>query len=51
MHETAVGTLQTDSRSCLGAGPKERPMRSVILWLIGIPIPIILLIALCTHHF
>jgi len=26
-------------------------MRSVLLWLIGIPIPIILLIALCTHHF
>jgi len=26
-------------------------MRSIVLWLIGIPIPIILLIALCTHHF
>jgi len=26
-------------------------MRSVLLWLIGIPIPIILLIAFCTHHF
>jgi hypothetical protein len=26
-------------------------MRSIILWLIGIPIPIILLLALCTHHF
>lgn len=26
-------------------------MRSVLLWLIGIPIPIILLLALCTHHF
>jgi hypothetical protein len=26
-------------------------MRSILLWLIGIPIPIILLIALCTHHF
>lgn len=26
-------------------------MRSVFLWLIGIPIPIILLLALCTHHF
>jgi len=26
-------------------------MRSVLLWLIGIPIPIILLLAFCTHHF
>jgi len=26
-------------------------MRSVLLYLIGIPIPIILLLALCTHHF
>jgi len=26
-------------------------VRSILLWLIGIPIPIILLIALCTHHF
>jgi len=25
-------------------------MRSVLLWLIGIPIPIILLLAFCTHH-
>jgi len=26
-------------------------MRSMLMWLIGIPIPIILLLALCTHHF
>jgi hypothetical protein len=26
-------------------------MRSILLWLIGIPLPIILLLALCTHHF
>jgi len=25
-------------------------MRSVLLWLIGVPIPIILLLAFCTHH-
>jgi len=25
-------------------------MRSVLLWLIGIPIPLILLLAFCTHH-
>jgi hypothetical protein len=29
----------------------EADMRSILLWLIGIPIPIILLLALCTHHF
>jgi hypothetical protein len=34
------------------AGKKETEvMRSILLWLIGIPIPIILLLALCTHHF
>jgi len=26
-------------------------MRSILLWLIGIPIPIIILIALFSHHF
>jgi len=26
-------------------------MRSALLWLIGVPIPIILLLAVCTHHF
>jgi len=26
-------------------------MRSILLWLICIPIPIILLLAFCTHHF
>jgi len=25
-------------------------MRSILLWLIGIPIPLILLLAFCTHH-
>jgi hypothetical protein len=33
------------------AGNRETVMRSILLWLIGVPIPIILLIALCTHHF
>lgn len=27
---------------------KEIPMRSILLWLIGVPIPIIILIALLT---
>jgi len=26
-------------------------VRSILLYVIGIPIPIILLLALCTHHF
>jgi len=26
-------------------------MRSILLWAIGIPVPIILLLAFCTHHF
>ena len=31
--------------------PREVPMRSVLLFLIGVPVPVILLLALCTHHF
>jgi hypothetical protein len=27
------------------------PMRSILLYAIGVPIPIILLLAMCTHHF
>jgi len=26
-------------------------MRSILLMFLGVPIPIILLLALCTHHF
>jgi len=26
-------------------------MRSILLYLIGVPLPIILLLAFCTHHF
>jgi hypothetical protein len=29
----------------------EASMRSILLYFIGIPVPIILLLALCTHHF
>jgi len=25
-------------------------MRSILLWLVGVPIPLILLLAFCTHH-
>jgi len=26
-------------------------MRSILLYLIGVPLPIILLLAMCSHHF
>jgi len=26
-------------------------MRSILLFLIGVPVPIILLLAMCSHHF
>jgi hypothetical protein len=29
----------------------EIRMRSILLYFIGVPIPIILLLAFCTHHF
>jgi hypothetical protein len=31
---------------CSGATKPERPMRGILLWLIGIPIPIIILLYL-----
>jgi len=34
-----------------GAYLEAEVMRSILLYLIGIPIPIILLLVLCTHHF
>lgn len=29
----------------------ENAMRSILLMLLGVPLPIILLLAFCTHHF
>jgi hypothetical protein len=26
-------------------------MRSILLYFLGVPIPVILLLAMCTHHF
>lgn len=34
-----------------GRHEEAEVMRSILLYFIGIPIPIILLLALCTHHF
>jgi len=35
---------------CRRSGRKESYMRSALLWFIGIPIPLILLLAFCTGH-
>lgn len=47
------GTIQAASRFCRAQkyAREESVMRSVLLWLVGVPIPVILLLALCTHHF
>jgi hypothetical protein len=29
----------------------EAAMRSILLYFLGVPIPIILLLAMCSHHF
>jgi hypothetical protein len=31
-------------------GKAEVIMRSILLWAVGVPIPLILLLAFCTHH-
>jgi len=33
-----------------GAGARSSDMRSALLWIIGVPIPLILLLAYCTGH-
>jgi hypothetical protein len=38
-------------RSSRGTTKPEALMRSILLLAIGVPIPIILLLAFCTHHF
>jgi hypothetical protein len=46
--------LAGPSRVCIPAATatqRERSMRSILLYFLGIPIPIILLLAMCTHHF
>ncbi len=39
------------SATMCGPFREETFMRSILLYLIGVPIPIILIIALFTHHF
>ena len=46
-----VGTVAWANHSGAERSDKETvAMRSILLWLIGVPIPIILLLAFCTHH-
>ena len=33
------------------AAKGETTMRSILLFMIGVPVPIILLLAMCSHHF
>jgi len=50
----STGIVEPSARSPIVSAERVArrvSMRSIVLWLIGIPIPIILLIALCTHHF
>jgi len=47
-----AGTVPPSNHFYAPGGREEAlKMRSILLWLIGIPLPIILLLALCTHHF
>ncbi|HXA40836.1 MAG TPA: hypothetical protein VNW53_17685 [Phenylobacterium sp.] len=44
-----------ERRSGWGVCPRlfnqEAVMRSILLFAIGVPLPVILLLAFCTHHF
>jgi hypothetical protein len=47
-----AGTVSRPDHYCTPSGQHGgEVMRSILLWVIGVPIPIILLLALCTHHF
>jgi hypothetical protein len=51
---TSHGTVRSADHSRIKfdiSTDQEKTMRSVLLWFIGVPIPLILLLALCTHHF
>jgi hypothetical protein len=44
-------TRWTGNQTRLRIEASEESMRSVILWAVGVPLPLILLLAFCTHHF
>ena len=50
-HHDVGGTIWGPATFLAKQGFRIKFMRSLLLWLIGIPIPVILLLALCTHHF
>jgi hypothetical protein len=47
----ALGPRRKRQLAGLDTRAGEPTMRSIVLWAIGVPIPIILLLAFCTHHF
>ena len=46
-----AATIGGPQRDHIKANSKGYSMRSILLYLLGVPIPFILLIALFTHHF
>ena len=49
----ACHSAQRQASEPLARRYKERPMglgKGILLWILGVPIPIILLLAMCSHH-
>lgn len=42
--------LITQAEHAAAGFREDSAMRSIVLWMVGVPIPIILLLAMCTHH-
>lgn len=52
MLAAAVGrALDSDGPAHAAGRAWEAAVRSILLFFVGVPIPVILLLALCTHHF
>jgi hypothetical protein len=49
LRETPAPHAHLQRRKCKAAG--EDSMRSILLMVLGVPLPIILLLAMCSHHF
>jgi hypothetical protein len=46
-----VQSALADARAFLARLAKESDVgRGILLWLLGVPIPVILLLAMCSHH-
>ena len=48
-HRQAPAALQPAYRRKVDRGNPS--MRSILLFMIGVPLPVILLLAMCSHHF